>query len=682
MSKIADAEANATSLDGLVNDNGLITTLRNGPKPSWQYIVDQVYAQLGYAVVGSFVDGFTYTGIRQVGADASGNTWIYTGGEQNLPHVVPAGTVPSAPDYFQVSVNSADNVVLDNGENLQQAIDRLNIEIDNLEADGVANSSGGTVQDFIDRKDSFDGGIYLILDDANATTLNDILPVVSGRGFKFGIAPYLFGIASSYSFVRLSQMLNYKQINDGEILSHSSFHVAHNASLDLSTGNAYISAAARQFNQYGFNVNGFVAPNSVLDSKFMPRLKQEHDYAFVRSVGVTGVSAAVNALDDDMYNLVRVSLESITQAQAQAYVDYAVETNTYLVFYTHTNVTYLSDLIDYIQASGAKNINPSEWVGRVKGLTKGYNPTASKNLLQNTELRKIVNADANPYQWTTDFTDIPTATLSVTDGTPVRFDLIGNATAANESLILRQNISTGPINRYTPFCFSGRFTSANSNAQLKVAVYLKDASNVTITSGQKTLDLSTGEQFIEVAEGFIPNATASYIQVELTLTSKAAGQIRCLGTAMKAEWSGKATQYNESSASVDSYFNILRRSSALTVAPSTDTDIVFNSSLQGTNRIADLTTGEIKPEFGLYDLVANFGLKGMVDGDIATVYLSIDGTPSRKSTHRCVAGDNIFNPVWTIRGDGSVYKVGISHNSSGGRALTTFADATLSITGK
>ena len=40
MSKITDAEANATSLDGLVNDNALVPTLRNGPKPSWQYLVD------------------------------------------------------------------------------------------------------------------------------------------------------------------------------------------------------------------------------------------------------------------------------------------------------------------------------------------------------------------------------------------------------------------------------------------------------------------------------------------------------------------------------------------------------------------------------------------------------------------------------------------------------------------
>lgn len=40
MSKIADTEANATSLDSLVNDNALVTTLRNGPKPSYQYLVD------------------------------------------------------------------------------------------------------------------------------------------------------------------------------------------------------------------------------------------------------------------------------------------------------------------------------------------------------------------------------------------------------------------------------------------------------------------------------------------------------------------------------------------------------------------------------------------------------------------------------------------------------------------
>lgn len=525
------------------------------------------------------------------------------------------------------------------------------------------------------------GGVYLILDDANVTTLNDLIPVVSGKGLKFGIAPYLFGISSSYDFIRLSQMLNYKQNNDGEILSHSSYHIPHNASLPVSTGGAYIKAAARQFNQFGFNVNGFVAPSSVLDSKFLPMVKQEHDYAFVRSVGATTNDAAMNDSKDDVYNLVRVSLESITEAQAKSYVDYAVANSKYLVFYTHTNVTYLASLITYIQSSGADNPNPAEWVGRLKGLTKGYNPTASKNLLRNTELKKVLSTDTNPQAWTTDFADIPTATLAVANGTPTRYDLVGMAASAGETLVLRQNITTGAINRYTPFCFSGRFTSINDNAQLKIAIYLKDSGDSTLISAQKTIDLSIGEQLVEVAEGFTPSSSASYVQVELTLIAKASGQIRCLGAALKAELSGKATQFDEVAANVTNYYNVLRNTVGATIPPNTDTDVVFNSSLEGTNSIADLTTGVMKPEFGIFNISTNFGFLGMVAGDTAVVYLSIDGVVSRKSTFSCSDGTNIFNATWSIRGDGREYKVGVNHDSSTGRAITTFTEATLTIVG-
>lgn len=116
MSKIADAEANSTSLDGLVNDNGLIPTLRNGPKPSYQYLVDGWNAEIaeailemnksrGFRVVGAFADGFTYELFNDVGIDVDGNSWIYVG--TGVPNkVVTAGTVPGAPDYEQVTFNS------------------------------------------------------------------------------------------------------------------------------------------------------------------------------------------------------------------------------------------------------------------------------------------------------------------------------------------------------------------------------------------------------------------------------------------------------------------------------------------------------------------------------------------------------------------------------------------------
>ena len=130
MSKIADTEANATSLDGLVNDNALVPTLRNGPKPSYQYLVDgwdeQITSKIteldkyrDFRVVGTFEDGFTYELFNDVGIDDGGNSWIYTGaGAPNK--VVAAGTVPSAPDYEQVVYNRADNIKMTSGESVQK----------------------------------------------------------------------------------------------------------------------------------------------------------------------------------------------------------------------------------------------------------------------------------------------------------------------------------------------------------------------------------------------------------------------------------------------------------------------------------------------------------------------------------------------------------------------------------
>lgn len=117
MSKITDAEANATSLDGLINDDGLIPTLRNGPKPSWEYLVNEVRNSRGFRVVGAFENGFTYELFNDVGIDSEGNGWIYVGDGSPNKTVV-AGTLPSTPDYEQVTFNSADNIMLSNGRNV------------------------------------------------------------------------------------------------------------------------------------------------------------------------------------------------------------------------------------------------------------------------------------------------------------------------------------------------------------------------------------------------------------------------------------------------------------------------------------------------------------------------------------------------------------------------------------
>lgn len=121
MSIYSDANADAVSIDGFVNDDGLIPTRRNGPKPSWQYKLNEWDAEFaaklavldqsrGFRVVGSFASGFTYSLPNDVGVDGSGDYWIYSNID-NLPVVIAPGTVPSGPVFTQVTFNSIDGVI-------------------------------------------------------------------------------------------------------------------------------------------------------------------------------------------------------------------------------------------------------------------------------------------------------------------------------------------------------------------------------------------------------------------------------------------------------------------------------------------------------------------------------------------------------------------------------------------
>ena len=139
MSKITDAEANATSLDGLVNDNALVPTLRNGPKPSYQYLVDgwnnefdltldQYKESRGFNTKGTFADGFTYELPNDVGLDASGNPWILID-TSSLPVIVSAGTTPSNPPYKQVSYGTASQVSTNTSDTVQSFVDSFALKI-------------------------------------------------------------------------------------------------------------------------------------------------------------------------------------------------------------------------------------------------------------------------------------------------------------------------------------------------------------------------------------------------------------------------------------------------------------------------------------------------------------------------------------------------------------------------
>ncbi len=74
-----------------------------------QIIID-TSASRGFRVVGNFASGFTYELFNDVGIDSNGDSWIYTG-SGSPSKVVTAGTVPSQPDYQQVTYNDHNSTI-------------------------------------------------------------------------------------------------------------------------------------------------------------------------------------------------------------------------------------------------------------------------------------------------------------------------------------------------------------------------------------------------------------------------------------------------------------------------------------------------------------------------------------------------------------------------------------------
>lgn len=91
---------NAGRLDEAINSSESTFNNRRGDE---RFTLEGLSQKFGFIIEGDFATGFTITTRNQLGQDASGDLWRWTG---DLPHIVTAGTVPSTPDYDQVAIKT------------------------------------------------------------------------------------------------------------------------------------------------------------------------------------------------------------------------------------------------------------------------------------------------------------------------------------------------------------------------------------------------------------------------------------------------------------------------------------------------------------------------------------------------------------------------------------------------
>lgn len=120
-------ERNIQDTDKFVNQETGTFTNRVGkvikPIPVIESEANAAVISLGWAPVGEFATGFTYSKLNDVGRDASGSWWRYNGSD--LPKAITAGTVPSSPDFSVISFETADNVEWQSSKSVGYALDDL-----------------------------------------------------------------------------------------------------------------------------------------------------------------------------------------------------------------------------------------------------------------------------------------------------------------------------------------------------------------------------------------------------------------------------------------------------------------------------------------------------------------------------------------------------------------------------
>lgn len=91
----------------------------------------------------------------------------------------------------------------------------------------------------------------------------------------------------------------------------------------------------------GFTINGFIAPNSVMDSSFVPECEKVFAYCFAGS--------SANTRQTNPCTLARYSMQSNTVANTKAYIDDCIANDKICVLYGHTEnfgTTYSGEVWD------------------------------------------------------------------------------------------------------------------------------------------------------------------------------------------------------------------------------------------------------------------------------------------------------------------------------------------------
>lgn len=176
--------------------------------------------------------------------------------------------------------------------------------------------------------------MFCIFFDDGLPTDENVVSVLDTYGYKC-----CFAIVSSQkqTFKKYRKL----QKQGYEICSHSTdFNLIGVKSGDLSLDDAEkaFSESKRILGRNGFNIQGWVTPQSAMHENYIPLLRKYYNWAFTEYLGTAtrdNMYKVYHQVDDDLMHLRRVSLESSSEIDILEAIDTTVSNNGICFMYAH-----------------------------------------------------------------------------------------------------------------------------------------------------------------------------------------------------------------------------------------------------------------------------------------------------------------------------------------------------------
>lgn len=186
----------------------------------------------------------------------------------------------------------------------------------------------------------------------------DIKSIFDAFGYKCG-----FAIISSADATGRRRYLGYQKAGY-EIMSHADSATAMNdPTVSPETIENRLSSSKASLESSGFDIKGFVTPDSTMADIFKPILRKYYQWADTVYFGAyTGTGKPYMNAYDGVYNIYRVSLQSTTLENQKAVIDAAIANYGCVTFYGHAatldtsnylTTENLNALLTYIQSKVA-----------------------------------------------------------------------------------------------------------------------------------------------------------------------------------------------------------------------------------------------------------------------------------------------------------------------------------------